>query len=111
MQNFFRIILICTLCLSGCSFPGVYKINVQQGNIVTQDMLEKLKPGLTRRQVHFVLGTPLIRNTFSSQSDSYIYTFEKGGEKIEQQSITVYYDNDVMTRVVNSALLSDTPAY
>ena len=46
--------------LSGCTFPGVYKLNVQQGNIVTQDMLDQLEPGMTERQVIYLMGLSLI---------------------------------------------------
>ncbi|MDB5979682.1 MAG: rane protein, partial [Pseudomonas sp.] len=43
--------LVGLLALAGCSFPGVYKIDIQQGNVVTQDMIDQLRPGMTRRQV------------------------------------------------------------
>ena len=50
-------------CLSACSFvgfPGVYRIDIEQGNIVTEEIAEQLKPGMSRRQVRFILGTPLV---------------------------------------------------
>ena len=47
------------IALAGCSFPGVYKIDIQQGNVVTQDMIDQLRPGMTRRQVRFIMGNPL----------------------------------------------------
>ncbi|MDH4292736.1 MAG: outer membrane protein assembly factor BamE, partial [Betaproteobacteria bacterium] len=60
-------ILITTLLLAGCgNIPVVpplltpYKIDIQQGNYITQDMIAKLKPGMSRSQVRFALGTPLI---------------------------------------------------
>ena len=57
-------LLILTLALSGCSyirFPGVYKIDIAQGNIIKEEDIAKLKPGMTKRQVRYVLGEPLIR--------------------------------------------------
>ncbi|MEH6357265.1 MAG: outer membrane protein assembly factor BamE, partial [Marinobacter sp.] len=56
------IALILTLFLAGCAFPGVYKINVQQGNIVTNKELNALTEGMPRSQVHAVMGTPLMLN-------------------------------------------------
>src|SRR5690554_4836568 len=69
-----RLALILTILLgfatlSGCVFPGVYKLNVQQGNIVTQDMLDKLKPGMTPRQVIYVMGNPVLRNPYEQRSE------------------------------------------
>ena len=57
-------LIVITVFLSACSvpnlqFPGVYKVPVQQGNIITQDMIDQLRPGMTRRQVIFVMGTPI----------------------------------------------------
>jgi len=84
--------------MTACSFPGVYKINVQQGNIVTQDMLAKLRPGMTKRQVHFVLGTPIVNNVFSDDYESYIYTYLPADSEAQKQVINVYYKNDLYLR-------------
>ena len=63
------LVLICAvLVLSSCSFPGVYRIDIPQGNIITQEMVDQLRPGLTKRQVNFIMGTPLIRDTFDLRS-------------------------------------------
>jgi len=95
---------------SGCSFPGVYKINVQQGNIITQSMLNKLKPGMSKGQVHFVLGTPLMKNLFNQNTEDYIYTFQKAGGAIKEQKIIVYYDNNKFKKYTGK-LLKEHPAY
>jgi outer membrane protein assembly factor BamE len=66
--SLFAALVWLALTLSGCGnfgFPGVYRIDVEQGNIVTPEMIEQLKPGMTRRQVRFVMGTPLIEDTFN----------------------------------------------
>ena len=62
--------------LGACSFvgfPGVYKIDVEQGNIVDQEMADQLKPGMSRRQVRFILGTPLVEDTFNQDRWDYLY--------------------------------------
>lgn len=86
--------------LTGCSyfqFPGVYKISVQQGNIVTEEMLGQLKPGMTKRQVRFVMGTPLITDTFNPNRWDYYYSMLDPKGKTTQKQITIFFANDRMT--------------
>lgn len=115
MRNHLKIITLSALLtsinlLQACSFPGVFKINVQQGNIITQEMLDTLKPGMTQKQVHFVLGKPVVDNTFNSTIENYVYTYQKAGGDIQQQTIKVYYEDDLFARYEGS-LLEDNPAY
>ncbi len=93
-----RLALILTILLgfatlSGCVFPGVYKLNVQQGNIVTQDMLDKLKPGMTPRQVIYVMGNPVLRNPYEQQRWDYIYTLEVRDKVTKNYRISVFFDD------------------
>lgn len=111
MQNKTLIkIIFISLLLQACSFPGVFKINVQQGNIVTEDMLAQLKPGMTKRQVHFVLGTPTLDNLFDDTVENYIYTYQQAGGDTEKQIVKVYYENGNYLRH-EGELLDDHPAY
>ena len=98
------LVLICAvLVLSGCgsvssfSFPGVYRIDIPQGNIITQKMVDQLRPGLTKRQVNFIMGTPLIRDTFDQDRWDYVYSFQPGGEDRAQERLTVFFDNGELT--------------
>ena len=102
--------LILTLILSGCVFPGVYKINVQQGNILTDEELTSLSGGMSRSQVHSVLGTPLLLNPVDPSREYYIYTFQRRGGDIKEQRVIVYYDNDQFSHY-EAQLLEETPAY
>lgn len=94
----------CVL-LSGCgsvtsfSFPGVYRIDIPQGNIITQEMVDQLRPGLTKRQVTFILGTPLIRDTFDQDRWDYLYSFQPGGGERAQERLTVHFENNVLTHI------------
>ena len=77
------VFLLCfSLFLAGCGtnigFPGVYRIDVEQGNIITPEMVEQLQQGMTRRQVRFILGTPLIEDTFNEDRWDYRYTLRNG---------------------------------
>ncbi|PIE20740.1 MAG: hypothetical protein CSA61_00850 [Neptuniibacter caesariensis] len=70
-----------SLLLAGCSgFPGVYKFDIPQGNVVTQDMVDQLRPGMTENQVRFIMGTPLITDTFHAGRWDYIYHKKSGAD-------------------------------
>ena len=82
------------LALAGCSFPGVYKIDVQQGNVVTQDMIDQLRPGMTRSQVRFIMGNPLLTDTFHANRWDYLYSIQPGGGKRLQERVSVIFDGN-----------------
>ncbi|MDR2188539.1 MAG: outer membrane protein assembly factor BamE [Azonexus sp.] len=77
------------------SFIREYKIDVQQGNVLRQDMVAQLKPGQTKDQVRFLLGTPLIADIFHQQRWDYVYRFKSGktGE-VESRRLTLFFDAD-----------------
>ena len=87
------------LLLAGCSsVPSLlYKIEIQQGNVITHEMMEKLKPGMTRAQVRFVLGSPMISDAFHDNRWDYVYRLEQDGRLIEQHRITVFFEDDRLT--------------
>lgn len=87
-------ILICAISLSACGFPGVYKIDIQQGNVVTQDMVDQLRPGMTTRQVHFIMGTPLIQDTLHPNRWDYLYSMKAGHSPRTQERISLVFEND-----------------
>ena len=97
--------LLIALLLAGCKqvpmLPSLtpYKIDIQQGNHVTQEMVEKLKPGMTRSQVKFLLGTPLVVDPFRSNRWDYVYLFYKAGAIEEQRRISVIFEGDKLKRV------------
>jgi len=96
--------------LAGCVFPGVYKINVQQGNIITEEEISQLEEGMSRSQVHSVLGTPMMLNPADTSVEYYIYTFQEAGGEIREQRIVVRYDGDTFTHMEKD-LLDELPAY
>lgn len=85
-------VLLGFASISGCSFPGVYKLNVQQGNIVTQDMLDKLRPGMTARQVVFVMGNPVLQPALNASHWDYLYTLEERDQITQRYHISVHFD-------------------
>jgi len=88
-------LIICLFSLTACSyFPWVHRIDVQQGNVVTQDMVNQLKPGMTKEQVRFLLGTPVLIDTFNNNRWHYVYTVYKGQKKLEEHELVVLFKND-----------------
>lgn len=97
MRKFLISIITITL-LSGCSeFPGVYKIDIPQGNIISQETVDKLKPGMNYSQVRYVLGTPLVVDTFNGERWDYIYTLKKGGNKRTQEHLSLFFTDGQLT--------------
>src|SRR3989344_468695 len=89
---------ILALLLSGCL--SVYKVEVQQGNVVTQEMIDKLKPGMTPSQVRFVMGTPLIVDPFHQDRWDYYYYLRRSNETSgESQRVTVVFKNNLLIAV------------
>ena len=90
---------------SGCSnsdslgFPGVHKIDIQQGNLITDEMIELLRPGLTQSQVQYVMGTPLVVDTFNTSHWDYIYQYRRGDGSFEERKLRVIFDQGRVTRI------------
>ena len=92
------IVIFCAL-LGACSykpsFINEYKIDVQQGNVLSQEMVAQLKPGQTREQVRFVLGTPMISDIFHQQRWDYVYRYQNGQtERVETRKFSVFFNAD-----------------
>jgi len=107
-----RLVLLCLISLSlfstGCSwvkFPGVHKVDVQQGNIVDQEMIDKLRPGMTKSQVRFVLGTPLVVDTFNQSRWDYYYSRVTSQGKETQEQVTIFFNaEDKLERITGDYL-------
>lgn len=92
------LLLAAIMLLSGCL--SVYKLEVQQGNIVTQEMIDKLKPGLTRNQVRYVLGTPLVTDPFHQDRWDYYFYLRRSDQKTgESRHLTVIFKDNLLVTV------------
>ncbi len=109
-----HLVLIACLSAISCSndfrMPFIYRIDIHQGNIFTQDMVNQLKPGMTKRQVAFVMGTPLIQDTFHNNRWDYVYSNEPGNDDRVQKRLTTFFKNDELVGVEGDMRPSDTPA-
>ena len=97
---------LALVLLSGCSgslsFLSAYRIDVEQGNIVTPEMIEQLKPNMTRRQVRFVMGTPLIEDTFNTDRWDYRYFLRNGNKTLKESKLSVFFEGDALVNVIGS---------
>jgi len=118
--------LALAMTLSGCSklsmpempsfdftmpkLPSIYKFDIQQGNVITQDMVDKLKPGMTKSQVRFIMGTPLIADTFSQDRWDYFYSLnpaDRSGEVRER--VAIFFQDDVLVGLRGDFIPGGTP--
>lgn len=105
IKNKYLIITIALVGLAGCKqvpmLPGIgpHKIDIQQGNVVTQEMVAKLQPGMTRNQVRFALGTPLLVDPFRTDRWDYFYSYIKRGDLVEQRRLVVFFKDDKLDRL------------
>ena len=89
----------CSSTTDLSSYLSPYRIDVRQGNLVTQEMVDQLKPGLSRDQVRFILGTPLIADVFHADRWDYVYRFQPGHGRSEQRRLSVFFVDDRLARV------------
>jgi outer membrane protein assembly factor BamE len=91
--------------LSGCGYvpriPGItpYKMEIQQGNYVSQEMVARLQPGMSKEQVRRVLGTPLLTDIFHAERWDYVYWHEDQAGKREQRRLAVFFSDGKLARL------------
>jgi outer membrane protein assembly factor BamE len=99
--------LATSLTLSACGFvgfPGVYKIDVEQGNLVDQEMIDQLQPGMSRRQVRFIMGSPLVEDTFHQDRWDYPYVIRNGQTIIREAQVRIFFEGDRLINVTGDYL-------
>ena len=90
-------LLATALALAGCGM--VYKTDVQQGNLLDQKMVDELRPGMTKRQVSLILGTPAIASPFHHDRWDYINTYRSRGEPVTRKVLSLTFENDRLVRI------------
>ena len=107
-----KLIMLLALLLVSCGkvpFLIPYKIDIHQGNYVTPEMREKLKLGMSRQQVRYVLGTPLIEDAFHGNRWDYYYSHERGGRVVEKQRLALYFEGDKLVNIEEGAKFVPEP--
>ena len=97
-----------------CSVPRIpgitpYKVEIQQGNFVSQEMVAQLKPGMSKEQVRFVLGTPLLTDIFHAERWDYVYWRETPEGKREQRRLAVHFSDGRLARLDGDAVSPKEP--
>jgi outer membrane protein assembly factor BamE len=96
MRPFACAVLLSTALLStGC----LYRAEVQQGNVMEQRQIDQLKPGMNKRQVALLLGTPAIQSPFNTDRWDYIYTLRQKGREVERKSMSLLFKDDQLIRI------------
>jgi outer membrane protein assembly factor BamE len=90
---------LVAVAATGCSVPRIpgitpYKMEIQQGNFVSQDMVAQLKPGMSREQVRYLLGTPLVADIFHADRWDYVYWREASDGKREERRVALFFSPD-----------------
>ena len=98
--------LLISIFLTRCSLPKSYEVVISQGNLVAQKMIGKLEVGMTESQVKFVMGTPLISDTFYPNRWDYFTSVTQGSKTYTEQKITLYFEDNKLARW-DGELLSD----
>jgi outer membrane protein assembly factor BamE len=87
---------VLALALSAC----VYRMDVQQGNLLDAEQVDQVEVGMTRSQVRFLLGTPMVIDSFEADRWDYVYSLRRGHERhVERRHLIVWFDGDKVTRV------------
>jgi outer membrane protein assembly factor BamE len=98
-KSFFSLSLLTSLILVSCStilnnLPGVYTLEIQQGNIIDQAMIDQLRPGMNKRQVLYIMGSPMLDDIFHKNRWDYLYSDQRdGGDRVQKQ-ISLFFEND-----------------
>jgi outer membrane protein assembly factor BamE len=102
--------LTCTACGTVLSnLPGIYKLDIEQGNMLDQSMIDQLRPNMSKRQVQFIMGTPMIVDIFHDERWDYIYSKEPSGEDRVQKRVSLYFKGDNLQSVQGDFRPSSMP--
>lgn len=100
--------------LAGCStvlnnLPGVYSLDIQQGNVINQEMVDQLRPGMTKRQVLYIMGSPMLVDVFHQKRWDYLYSEQPGGGVRVQKRLSLYFNEDELIGVQGDFRPSSLP--
>ena len=99
MTQFSRLagIALCGLAAAACS--PVYKLDIQQGNLFNKSLVDSLKPGMSKKQVTLVMGSPSIISPFNQNRWDYVSTWRRRNGRMETKDLTLYFEKDSLTRI------------
>lgn len=95
-SHFLWIFAAATVLLGGCTY---FRLPISQGNVVMAETAETIEPGMSREDVHEKLGTPLVADSFGASRWDYVIFYRDTKGKETRQTLSVYFENDVVSRV------------
>ena len=104
-------LLLLAIAVTGCStlrFPGVHRITIQQGNVITQSMVDRLRPGMTKSQVRFVLGNPVVDDPLNQARWDYFYSIQVAGGDVIQRKLQLYFIDERLSYFEGDFAPTDT---
>lgn len=109
MTRFFRPLCVFVLALSVGGCGVIYKVDIQQGNLLSKGTVDQLKPGMSKRQVSLLLGTPSITSPFERDRWDYVSSIQRRGGKATMKSLTLTFENDALARIEGDYFPEDSP--
>jgi len=88
---------LCGIAVAACN--PVYKLDIQQGNLFNKNLVDSLKPGMNKRQVTLVMGSPSIVNPFNQNRWDYVSTWRRGNGRMDTKDLVLYFENDSLARI------------
>lgn len=98
------ITLLVSLALTGCStimenLPWIYRVDIKQGNIIDQEMINQLRPSMTKRQVLYVMGSPMLSDYFHKQRWDYVYSTREDDDQKIKKHVTLFFNGDELVKI------------
>ena len=113
-------VLLSLVVLGGCASDDTtrsglfepYRIDLPQGNYLTRDLLDQVKPGMREEQVRRILGTPLLNNVFQPNQQHYVFSFKHPSGRVDLRQVHIEYDESGLVTAVESNALpqSESPS-
>ncbi|NOR72064.1 MAG: outer membrane protein assembly factor BamE [Methylomarinum sp.] len=103
-KSVYTLALLSSTLFTGCSsvlnnLPGVYSLDIQQGNIINQEMIDQLRPNMTKRQVLYIMGSSMLIDVFHQKRWDYLYSEQPGGEARKQKRLSLFFNGDKLIGV------------
>lgn len=113
-KTVYPLVLVSMISLTACSsamesLPFVYTLDVQQGNIINQEMIDKLKPKMTKRQVLYVMGSSMLKDVFHKKRWDYLYSEQLDGEPRKQKRLALFFNGNILSNIQGDFRPSSTP--
>lgn len=99
MTLFLRLAGLALCCIVAAACSPIYKLDIQQGNLFSKNQVDSLKPGMTKRQVTLVMGSPAVISPFDQNRWDYVSTVRRGNGRMATKDLTLSFENDALTRI------------